>query len=381
MDDRSKEPAGEAGRPARGRRGMASLVAATSVSLALAGGSASVIARMLGYGDPASGLWSQGAGTSGAARAVAGDRELTPRDVETLRGLSGSLASEHGALVARWEAEGSPAGRRPAPASEILDDLSRTGRWPARPYPGWGDLRLEVRCAELAEDEVSARAGGEFRATSSSLSGDGSSCVVTCVGQGEGEVGGLGVTASVRLGGDAPEVDEDLGMARARRDYARERLAQAVAAGGVPGDGACALGGYAWPVQLDDGTVGTNETWWLYVDAGRVPLDVPGFVAFVDGAHEALRATAPEGTLSTSCTVIAVYPDDPALGGGGMAALGREVSGGTDAGGAYIRLAYPLSGTATDSTPCREEDLDGTLHPYSWDDRGDVGGEGDPQAG
>lgn len=233
---------------------------------------------------------------------------------------------------------------------------------------GWDDIQLRVRASEYALEELRRQYGGNYTVEEAEVTGgeEPESVRVRCRCT-EGANEGILVNATVGLAGKAPMVVADVDSAVSYKNGVLDRLSAVLQRRPDLYIGDFALEGYTTPLKKEDGTMMRTETWWLYVNSNVAPQDIDEFVRFVNDMHAAFVQTAGSDVVNVDLTVISCDATDPAMGGKGFAELAAELATSNDPGGRYMEFDYVLRGQASTTTPCREEDLDGRLHPYSWD--------------
>lgn len=354
-----------------------------------------------------------------AADRLTEDRSVTERDLAMLSSLRQFLDEEAATrtAAAQLKAASGEDVPEPAPLDDVLSSLSEERTWPEE-IPGWDDLLLMVRCAEMAEDAANEGSDGAYRATrvvpwgedapEDTYSGkddirpawaDGAEeeatfAVEDPVDRAEaraagaeiddeeeplGEVGmhvalvgtagdaeALDVPAAVDLSGNEPRVVHRRDEAMAARMRMRRRVDDISGRFPEITHENAAIEGSFRAASDASGNVTRAERLWLYVDENAVPSDIDGFIAFVNDVHAVLVETAPEGTVDVSVKVVAVAPDDPVMQGHPLSDLQHELELHNSPGSAYMQFDYSLGGEATSGSPCVEGDLDGYRHPYDW---------------
>ena len=352
-----------------------------------------------------------------ASTQLTSDRTVTDRDLAAVADLREFLDGEvvQRTATAQLKVASGEAVPEPMPLDNLMAGLSTGGTWPEE-IPGWNDLLLMVRCAEVAQDAVNDGSQGAYRpmkvvawgnyapentygsdvkptwaeddaagtisviedpidreaAKASGARTDGDDqpigdigMYVTLVGM-SGDEEALVVPAAVDLSGTEPRVVHRRAETLAARMRMRHRIDDiAKSFPAITHDNAAIEGNFRASSD-PSGNITRSERLWLYVDENAVPTDIPEFIEFVNGVHAALTETAPEGTVDISVKVIAIAPDDPVMRGYPLSELQHQLEIHNAPGSAYMQFAYRLGGEATSGSPCVEGDLDGYMHPYDW---------------
>lgn len=282
----------------------------------------------------------------------------TDADMITLTFLVPSMMNEYETII-----ETTPSAVEP---NDVVAKVSVSG-WEDE-ISGWPNLQLRVRASTWAMEELESRYGAKFVVQQAKVTGTSKPETVMLVCRcTTGENAGITVNATVGLSGSTPMMADDVDSAVSYKKGVLERLNAVLRTRGdlYPGD--FALEGYTSPLKKEDGSMMRTETWWLYVNSNVAPQDINEFVQFVNDMHAAFVQTAGDDVVNVDLTVISCDANDPAMGGKKFSELAAELATTNDPGGRYMDFDYVLRGQASSTTPCIEADLDGRLHPYSWD--------------
>lgn len=362
------QPGQASGTDGGSRRLGKARIAAIAVAVAVALGAAGVIgARVMSGGDSHAqdeqavledrehSFYDAG---ETAVEVLTANKAATDEDMAALSSLFPSLNDEYEQI-----SEDTPSAVSP---DDIAAKVSVSG-WKDK-LTGWDDLQLRVRAAEYASEELGRKYGGTYEATTAKVSDEGGPQSVTlscrCT---DGKSEGLSLTATVSLTGRVPTVADDMDSAVSYREGVLQRLESVLAAKGGLYIGDFALEGYTLPMRTESGQTLRTETWWLYVNSNVAPQDTGEFVKFVNDMHLAFTQTAGKDVANIDLTVISCDANDPAMEGRTFSDLAAEIAFSDDPGGLYMEFDYVLRGQATSTTPCMEGDLDGRLHPYTWE--------------